>query len=103
MVAKGPASPLVVGYFLLLALASLRFSLGLIWFATGLSMGSYLVLLGYARWVTSRKEEMTVPRYYQVLFLIALGLTGIILGQVIRRVRGLGGGFAKPVHAPEVP
>src|SRR5262249_16238973 len=41
-VADGPRSPLVVGYFPLLALAALRFSLPLVWFTTVGSMAGYL-------------------------------------------------------------
>ena len=85
MLADGPKSPLVVAYFLLIVLATLRFSLRLIWFTSGGSMLAYLFLLGYAKWFTER--DLHVPRYHQVIFLLALALTGIVLGQVIRRVR----------------
>ena len=50
----GPKSPLVVAYFLLIVLATLRFNLRLIWFASIGSMLSYIFLLGYARWFTER-------------------------------------------------
>lgn len=90
--ADGPRSPMVVAYFLLIALASLRFSLRLIWFATAGAMAGYLFLLGFARWGSIpgwSKPDMTLPRYSQMIFLLALILTGIVLGQVIRRVRRL--------------
>jgi hypothetical protein len=85
---SGAASALVVAYFVILALAALRFSLALLWFATGASCAGYVFLLGYARWAADR-PEMIVPRLQQLLFLIALVLTGIVLGQVVRRVRSL--------------
>jgi hypothetical protein len=89
--ADGPRSPLVVGYFLIIAVATLRLSLPLIWFATGGAVAGYLVLLGYARWFCppDRIGQMTVPRYYELIFVLALGLSGIVLGQVIRRVRAM--------------
>jgi len=96
--ADGPRSPLVVVYFLVIVLACLRFSLRLIWFATAGAVAGYLFLLGFARWGSIpgwEKSDMTLPRYYQVIFVLALVLTGIILGQVIRRVRGLAEFYAK--------
>lgn len=98
--ADGPRSPLVVAYFLIVALASLRFRLELIWFATAGSALGYLVLLGFARWGSIpmpgwSRTEMAVPRHQQVIFFVALILTGVILGQVIRRVRHLARQYAK--------
>jgi len=92
VVASGPKSPLVVGYLLLIALATLRFSLPLVRFSTVASMLGYLVVLGHARWF--RSEEFHVPRYHQVMFLLALALCGVVLGQVIRRVAGLARDYA---------
>ena len=90
-VSNGPKSPLIVGYFLIVALAALRFSLPLIWFATGAAMFGYLALLGHAKWYA---PSQMVPRYHEVMFLLALGLTGITLGQVLRRVRTMAEEYA---------
>jgi hypothetical protein len=95
---KGPNSALVIGYFVILALATLRFSLPLLWFTTAASSVGYLVLLGYARWFAGR-PEMLAPRYQQVLFLVGLALTGVVLGQVVRRVRTVAGDFARQIGA----
>lgn len=92
VVANGPRSPLVVGYFLVIILSTLRFNLPLIRFATVGSMAGYLLVLGYARWFAVR--DVRVPRYHQIIFLLGLALTGIVLGQVIRRVRGLAREYA---------
>ena len=92
LVADGPRSPMVIGYFLVIALATLRFNLPLVRMATVGSMAGYLFLLGYARWFTQR--DLHVPRYHQMIFLLALALCGIVLGQVIRRVRGLAEEYA---------
>jgi len=96
--ADGPRSPLVVVYFLVIVLACLRFSLRLIWFATAGAVAGYLFLLGFARWGSIpgwEKSDMTVPRYSQIIFVLALVLTGVLLGQVIRRVRGLAELYAR--------
>jgi hypothetical protein len=103
MVADGPRSPLVIGYFLVIALAALRFQLGLIWFGTLASMAGYLVLLGYAKWFAGREEsllgprDITVPRYHQLVFLVGLALCGIVLGQVVRRVKAMAAEFASRI------
>jgi hypothetical protein len=90
--AKGPQSPLLVGYFLLIALSALRFHLPLIWFTTMLSMAGYIVLSGYAKWYAT---QLRVPRYHQLITLLAMVLLGIIVGQVIRRVRGIAVDYAQ--------
>jgi hypothetical protein len=38
---------------------------------------------------------LTVPRYEQLTLLVALALTGVILGQVVRRVRALADDFRR--------
>jgi len=99
--ADGPRSPIVVAYFLVICLASLRFSLRLIWFATGGAIAGYLFLLGFARWGSIpgwEKPDMTLPRYSQLIFVLALLLTGIVLGQVIRRVRCLADNYARKIE-----
>jgi hypothetical protein len=97
MIANGPRSPLVVGYLLLVVLATLRFSLALVWFATAGAVAGYLFLIGYARW--GIPQDLGVPRYHELIFLLSLILTGIVLGQVIRRVRDLAKDYAARVEA----
>lgn len=82
----GPDSPLVLVYFLILALAAVRFSVGLVWFATLGSMLGYLALVGLAD-KTWFDANHTVPPVTQLITVLCLALTGIVLGQVIRRVR----------------
>lgn len=97
VVADGPRSPLIVGYLLILVLSTLRFSLPLVRFATIGSVVGYLVVLGYARWFTER--DLRVPRYSQIIFLVALALAGIVLGQVIRRVQAVAQQYAARLQA----
>jgi hypothetical protein len=92
-IADAPSSPLVAGYFLLIALSALRFNVNLIRFATVGVMAGYLFLNGYARWFTER--DIRVPRYHQVIVLLALALTGVIIGQVLRTIHGMAREYAQ--------
>lgn len=98
-VANGPRSPLVVAYFLIIALAALRLSLPLIWLATLGAMAGYLFLLGFVDYYVAAdlSAMMSVPRYFQLIVLVALALEGVILGQLIRRVRTMAEDFARRV------
>jgi len=98
MVADGPKSPLTIGYFLVIVVSTLRFSLPLVRFATVGSMAGYLWLLAYARWFASTRD-LHVPRYQQAIFLLGLVLAGIVLGQAIRRVEGLAREYAARLNA----
>lgn len=82
MLADGPSSPLIVANFVIVAFSALRFSLPLVRFSTIGALCCYLFLNGFARWFTER--DIGVPRYHQLIVLIALGLTGIVLGQIVR-------------------
>jgi len=97
-IASGPRSPLIVAYFLIIALAALRFSLPLVRVATvGAALG-YLVLLACAKWPErfgfDPEVDRQVPRFEQVIFLAAVALSGIFIGQVIRRVRHMAEEYA---------
>jgi len=89
----GPESPLVLAFFLILALASLRVSIGLVWFATLGSMAGYLSLVGLAdkKWFD---QEHAVPVVTQVITVLSLAMTGIVLGQIVRRARSLAEEYA---------
>jgi hypothetical protein len=102
-IADGPRSPLVVGYFLVIALTTLRFNLSLIRLATLGSICGYVVLLGHDRWFRSPAPAAFVPRYQQLIVLLALAMTGLILGQVIRRVSSIAREYAVRLSKEEVP
>jgi hypothetical protein len=100
----GPRSPLVAAYFLILAAAALRLSLRLVRAATAGGLIGYLCLLGVARWPETfgrGAAELRVPRYEQLIVLLALALTGVTLGQIVRRVRRLAEHFAERLAASE--
>jgi hypothetical protein len=98
-ISAGPRSPLVVGYFLVIVLAALRFDLRLVRVVTVASMVGYIALLGLAKWPErfglDPIIERQVPRYQQLMFLAVLALTGIFLGQMIRRVRHMADDYAE--------
>jgi hypothetical protein len=96
-------SPLVAGYFLILVLSALRLSLPLVWFSTAGCVVAYLCVLGFAKWpdrfgisklLDETTAELRVPRYHQAIVLLAIVLAGIMLGQIVRRVRHLAGKLA---------
>jgi len=97
-ISSGPRSPLVVGYFLIIALSALRFSLPLVRVATVASMLGYVGVLGCAKWPATFglavDVDLTVPRFHQLVMIAGLALTGIVVGQVIRRVRRLAEDYA---------
>jgi len=101
MIADGPRSPLTVGYFLIIVLAGLRFQLPLVWCATIASMLGYLWVAWLAGMPGTVMEgrELSVPGYYQLIMLLALLLTGVVLGQIIRRVRAMAEDLLKRVAA----
>lgn len=92
MLADGPRSPLVVIYFLVVALTATRFDLRLLWFGSVGAVISYGFLLGYSRWVAAR--DVTVPRYAELIMAVALVLMAVVLGQMIRRVRHMADDYA---------
>lgn len=91
--AGGPTSPSTRAFFVVVALAALRFDVGLIWYSTLGCLLAYEGLVGWAdrKWFDA---EHAVPVVDNLLMLVSLGLTGVILGQVIRRVRQAADEFA---------
>lgn len=90
--ADGPRSPLVVGYFLILMVAALRFSLGLLWCGTAAVVAGYFGLLADAKWFAT--TDKTVPAHTALIVLVAMVFGGVTLGAVVRRVRRLAIEFA---------
>jgi hypothetical protein len=92
----------VLGYFLIIALSALRFSLGLVWFTTLGVMVGYWLLVGLEDAKTSRwfDSQHAVPPVTQLITLLSLGLTGIVIGQVVRRVKALAEEYAARKQKP---
>jgi hypothetical protein len=98
--AGGPSEPLVVAYFVIIALAAVRFSLGLVWFSTLASMLGYWSLVGLAdrKWFAA---DHVVPVVTQLVMLLCLALTGITIGQVVRGVKRIATEYAERLAAAE--
>jgi hypothetical protein len=97
-ISNGPQSPLVVGYFLIIALAALRFNLPLVrWTTAGAALG-YLCVLGMAKWPDRFGRpadlDVRVPRYHQLVVLVAIVLCGVFVGQVVRLARRVAEDYA---------
>jgi len=91
--AGGATSSITRAFFLLIALSALRFNLGLVWFSTLGCMLGYEALVGMSD-KTWFDAQHAIPPVENLIVLLSLGLTGIVLGQVIRRVRSLADDYA---------
>jgi hypothetical protein len=93
VLAGGPKTPLVLLFFPLIAAAPLRLSLSLVYFATGCAILGYLIVLAnYAWYVIGFKKyystpELRIPRSEEAIIVLALAVTGIMAGQVVRQIR----------------
>ena len=87
----GQQSPLILGYLLILILASLRISLPLIRCATIAALVGYLYLLAVGKWpnLIGGRVIGVVPRYVQIMTMLATAISGIMLGQQIRRFHAM--------------
>lgn len=92
LLGDGPRSPLVVGYFFILCLASLRFSVSLVRFAAVGAVISYVVVFRQALWM---RPALAVSRNYELIVVLALVLCGATLGQVLRRVRAFADDYSR--------
>ena len=92
LLAEGPRSPLLVGYFFILTLAALRFSVPLLRFTTAGALVSYLAVAGQAAWM---RKPLAVSLNYMLIMTVALLLCGTTLGQILRRVRDFAEDYAR--------
>lgn len=88
---EGPRSPMIVGYLLIVALSATRLSLPLVRAATVGAGMSFVALLGIA----DARAAATLPRYHQLVFLLAIGFLGVMLGQIVRRARRVAEEYAE--------
>jgi hypothetical protein len=99
--AAGPHSPLVAAFFVIVVMSGMRFNLRLVWMSTIGAMLCYWLLVGIAdgrdsKWFDSQHAVAPVE---QLVMLVSLGLTGIVVGQVVRRVKGLAAQYAQRLAA----
>jgi len=99
MMRADPRSPVVLLYFPIIISAAVRLSLPLVWFATVGSALGYLAVLahyawrviGYDRYYSEywTRKELRIPRGDEALVILALIVTGVFAGQVVRQARRL--------------
>ena len=94
----GPQSVLVRVYFIVIAAAALRMNLRIIWLVTLLAMLGYesLVALADKTWFDANHE---VPPTENLVMLVSLALTGVVIGQVVRRTKTLAEEYARRLAA----
>lgn len=85
-VGHGPDSPMVMGYFLILSMAALRFRIGLIALATLASIAGYMALVG-SRDDTWWDSNHTTSVLQQSITVASLVCVGWVLGQCIHVAR----------------
>ncbi|RIK82674.1 MAG: hypothetical protein DCC67_06905 [Planctomycetota bacterium] len=99
-IADGPRSPLVAGYFLVIVLAGLRFNLAVVRLAAAGAAIGYVGVLGVAKWPATFGRDpaldLRVSRYEELVILVALALTGVFVGQLVRRTQRLAERFTQP-------
>ncbi len=97
-ISAGPRSPLVVGYFLILTLTGLRFNLPLVRWATAGAAIGYVCVLGMAKWPgqfgRAADLDVRVPRYHELVVIVAIVLCGVFIGQVVRQARKVADDYA---------
>ncbi len=98
LVGNGAASPLVVGYPLVIVASGLWFRVRFVWFMTVLSLLSYGVLVIDFYW---QRPELHVGPYAagdrHVIFAVAMIVLGLIVAYLVERVRILSSFYGKPL------
>jgi hypothetical protein len=102
----GPRSPLMLLFFVVIAAAPLRLSLPLVYVTTLGAMAAALIALGQYVLLRHGWEEYMdpgkghrIPRVTEMIFLLALGASGLMAGQSVRQARRLVHGY--PVKVQE--
>ncbi len=91
-IADGPSSTLIVGYFLLIAIAPLRFSPRLVLVATASAMVGYLFVVGHT---LAYRPALAGQRYQHIMVLAALWLSGVVMSQMVHAVKRAAHEFAQ--------
>ena len=90
LIGSGVASPLVVGYWLLIAASGLWFRVRFVWFMTVLSLLSYGVLvIDFYCWRTRLQQHFDTSYARHVLFAVSLIVLGAIVSSLVQRLRML--------------
>ena len=96
--ADGLASPLVVGYPLLIVASGLWFRVRFVWFMTLLSLISYVILMiDFHYWRPQLQQGFDTDPDRHVINLIALVLLGLAVAYLVHRLRTLSSFYRRQV------
>ncbi len=96
LIADGAASPLVVGYPLLIVGSALWFRVRFVWFMTALSLLSYAALIVDLHLRRPELQERLEPALNRhVVFIVALIVMGAVVAYLVHRVRVLSSYFGR--------
>jgi len=96
--ADGLASPLVVGYPLLIVASGLWFRVRFVWFMTLLSLISYVILMiDFHCWRPELQQGFDTDPDRHVINLIALVLLGVVVAYLVHRLRTLSSFYRRQV------
>ncbi len=99
IVARGPQTPLMLLFFIVIASAPLRLSLRLVWVATLGAMAGYAIVLAYYAWWLIGWDkyystpELRIPRSSEAIWILSMGVAGLLAGQVVRQMRRICRGY----------
>ncbi len=99
LVADGVASPLVVGYPLLIVGSGLWFRVRFVWFMTALSLASYGILVAHFYFCPENYSGVTfdTDADRHVITMLALGVLGVAVAYLVHRVRTLSSFYRQQV------
>jgi len=84
--ADGPKSPLVVLYFLIIAMSGTRVDPRVCFFTAGAAAFGYAAVLQFTK---QQKPEFLVPPYHAAIVVLALLLTGVVMAHLVGRALSL--------------
>ena len=99
-IADGAASPLIVGYPLLIVASGLWFRVRYVWFITGLSLVSYGIHV--ADFYQRRAKDLQFPTRFDrhVIFVVALCVMAAGVAYLVHRVRTLSSFYGRQAPYP---
>jgi serine/threonine-protein kinase len=93
----GAASPLVIGYPLIIVASGLWFRVRFVWFMTLLSLLSYGVLvIDFYYWRPWLQAEPYVGWDRHVIFAVGILVVGSVVAYLVQRVRTLSDFYGRP-------
>ena len=89
-IADGAASPIIVGYSLVIVASGLWFRVRYVWFMTVLSLISYgILIVDFYRWRPELHGPQTAGLDRHILFVVSLVVLAAIVAYLVQRVRML--------------